>query len=333
MGKVVTSEGLSAFIETGTPTETIAAAQRVKPNGAAPALELVTTQPPADAPEQKAAPESKDDPNEGLEADDADLAERAKRRINAKHRAMKQAEAVADKARADVLEAERFAEAQFNERKLLENRLREIESKVAQPTPPVVQVTAEPDPKTYYDDQGQFKAFEYAKDLAKHAAEKAVADDRAKQAELARQAQDEAERAAFTQRMEAVAKEIPDWKAVVSASDVKLQNAVLDYMAHATYGAQLAYFLAKNPEIAEGLNKLSPLLAVAEAGALATQFVKKAESKATPAPTTEAPVRGAPAPIVPIRGEGTQINTDPSKMSYKELRAFERSRERAQATR
>ena len=94
MPKVVTSEGIKDFVDSkGTkPTEVFAREERKAP-GAAPPMEMKGNAPPADPPEMQ-APESKKEEakpvaDEGLEAEDHDLAERAKKRIGKKHYEMK----------------------------------------------------------------------------------------------------------------------------------------------------------------------------------------------------------------------------------------------------
>ena len=98
MAKVVTSEGLSTFVQTGTPTEVIVD-KRQGTAKSAPALQMDAQIAAADAPEAKIDDKTleiaSDEPKTedfGLEAEDHDLAERAKKRIGKKHYQMKLAE-------------------------------------------------------------------------------------------------------------------------------------------------------------------------------------------------------------------------------------------------
>jgi len=92
-------------------------------------------------------------------------------------------------------------------------------------------------------------------------------------------------------------------------------------------------------DFSEALVRAISLLAAIEAdfGSGATPDTRKLEdSLIKPSPAAKevpaasgaiATQRGAPAPITPLEGDGAAgIQTDPAKMSYKELRAYERAR-------
>jgi len=337
MAKVVTSEGLSTFVQTGTPTEVIVDKRQGTPKSA-PALQMDAQIAAADAPEAKTAETASETAAEtpknddlGLEPEDHDLAERAKKRIGKKHYQMKLAEESA-------AEAERFAETQFNERQLWQKRAEEAERKAAELTPKekAPPELMKPDPNTYVDDKGQFKSFEYAEALAEYSAKKAVADDRKIQAEQAAAAQAEAQKAQFKARIDAAVKKNPDWDEVVRASPTVLPFAALQYIQESEYGTDIAYFLAKNPEVAERIKNLHPIRAVAELGKIETSFEKPANAVAGKTVATDSTAtsrtvepKGAPPPITPISTSGSgSVNIDPAKMSYKELRAYERERNR-----
>jgi hypothetical protein len=336
MAKVVTSEGLTAFVQTGQATEIIAD-KRQKLEKSAPALEIVKTPQTTDLqgestekaqkePSKEAKPEVEDT---GLEAEDHDLADRAKKRINKKHYEMKQAEAAAAKARQEAEDSERFAEGLFNERELLRKRLDELEAKggTAKPDAPVVPTLTKPDPedKIYLDEKGQFDWRKFSDDNATYAAKKAIADDREEQTKRQRAEANARAEADFKKRIELASQKHPDWHDVVSKSPIVLPNECLQYIARSEYGTDIAYYLAKNPEVAERIRKLDPIEAVAEMGVLKTSFEKPAQKTAAPAEATSKTVErpGAPEPITPISTNGTgSITIDPAKMSFKELRAY-----------
>src|SRR5271154_6778264 len=130
MGKVMTNSGEGGLPELQTIPDHKAS------NGAAP-LEMKADTPAAPAPEEKADIPGEVKPDEGLEAGDKEFPERVQKRINAKHKAMKEAQEQAE-------EAERFAETQYNERKLAESRYADLEGQLkdlqakANPPAPVI---------------------------------------------------------------------------------------------------------------------------------------------------------------------------------------------------
>jgi hypothetical protein len=338
MAKVVTSEGLSDFVQTGKATEVIADQKRKLP-GAAPALEIVKTPGTTElSPESEPKEPPKEPPkveDTGLEPEDHDLAERAKKRIGKKHYEKVMAEKAAAEARAAAEESDRFAENLFNEREewkrkaeALEREANELKAKTAPKAPESKEPNPE-DPK-YKDAKGEFDWLQFSRDNAAYAAKKAVEDERISREEEARAKAKAESDAKLKARIEAAGKKYADWSQMVEKSPIMLQNECLQFIARSEYGTDIAYFLAKNPEVAEKIRVLDPYVAIAELGILSDQFRKPAH-KASPeeaaAKTVERP--GAPAPITPIstNGQGS-INVDPAKMSYKELRAYERERAR-----
>ena len=322
MGKVVTSQGLQAFAESG-KFETIANAVR-EAKADAPPLEVVKP------------PEAVDiDPNEDKEVygdvDEETKAEvsKAKRFDNLmrkKHREMKQADAAAKLAREEAQEADRLAESQFNRARLAEQRLAEVEKQLeGQKAKPVVPEAKEPnesDPE--YTENGQFNWRKFTRAQAEFAAKQAVAEYTTQQEQTRKAAEMAAIEAQAKVRIDAAKQAHPDYQAVLEKADVKTHNAVLQYLTTSEHIGEVSYYLAKNPEYVERINKLNPLKAIAEIGRLELTL-EKPEPKAESAPS-----KVIPAPISPLSSQpGVNVNTDPSRMSYKELRAFERSRQKA----
>jgi hypothetical protein len=190
---------------------------------------------------------------------------------------------------------------------------------------------AKPDPEKYYDDKRNFRAFEYAEALAAWSARQAVDEDRQRQAEAARSAEASAAQALAKSRIDEAAKKYPDFVEVTTRADVKTHNAVLQYLTASEHIGDVIYYLATNPDFVERINKLNPLKAIAEIGKLELTFEKPATASTASAATPPAKVvTGAPAPIKPLSSAATaNINVDPANMSFKELRAYERSRQRS----
>lgn len=88
---------------------------------------------------------------------------------------------------------------------------------------------------------------------------------------------------------------LPDYNDVVGSSEVRILDHVQDAVMESERGPELVYQMAKNPALADQLNKMSPSRAALELGRLEASLetpVAKSASK-------------APAPITPIVPGGT----------------------------
>ncbi len=350
MGKVVTSEGLTEFVQSGKFTS-VQNHNKKDGTGGAPKLESVPNTPTldvksADAQNQTDARSGSivGDPAKQARADD-DLTEdekalpekaqkeiqRSKRAVNAKHKEMMDAREAAES-------ADRLAEQQYNERRLAEQRAdaaearaRELEAKNAPKEPEF----KEPTRADFTDANGQIDWDKYTDAKADYRAELKI------RAERQRLADERAEAAKQTrvQEMRANADEVrkshPDFDKVMndlaSRGEDKVPRFVLDFIEESKHSAEVAYHLATNPEVRERISGMTPRMGTAELGVIQAALVKPPSQAASSAAQSVTPVRsngGAPAPITPLDGEGSAgINTDPSKMSYKELRAYHKAKE------
>src|SRR6266581_1309194 len=169
MAKVVTSQGIQAFVQSG-KFETVKNDPPPKKQADAPPLEVKDKPPIADVKTDDTKTEAKkpvthDAPPEDLDDDDdtrADMErdERLRDRIakknatiNRKHKEMREAREAAE-------EAERFAENQYHRAMLAEQRAtaheRELAELRAKSTPAAEKKedAKKPDPKEFYDDKG-----------------------------------------------------------------------------------------------------------------------------------------------------------------------------------
>jgi hypothetical protein len=346
MGKVVTSEGLTEFVQSRKFTK-VENHNRANGTGGAPPLETVKGTPtldvkpleankPADKPAEVAKPaeteEALTDEEKALPEKAQKEIQRSKRAVNQKHKDMMEAKEAAES-------ADRLAEQQYNERRLAEQRAdaaearaRELEAKVNPPKPEA----KEPEIKDYQDGKGNIDWVKFQKDTSKYAADQAIKDYQKTQtdhqAAVEREARIEVMKASAVKARESH----PDFDQVMNAvKDTeadRVPNFVLSFIEESENSAEVAYHLAKNPEVSQRIAKMKPILGIAELGKLEVSLVKPpSEAANAPAAKSVTPVRlngGAPAPITPLDGEGSAgINTDPSKMSYKELRAYHRSKE------
>jgi hypothetical protein len=349
MGKVVTSAGLNEFVTSGTPTETIKSQPKQKPAAQAPPLEVKDDKPIKSVGEKtetalvtKAKPAAAEAPDEDLLDDEATRAEAEKSEtlreainrknatINRKHREMREAQEGRQ-------EAEEFAKTQWNEKRLAEERAERLERELselkAKAAPAVKAEKAKPDPKLFYDDKGQFKAFEYAEELAAYSASKAVEDDRKNQADERRKAEAAQAEAVARSRVQETIKKHPDFEQVMADSPLRTHNAVLEYLsAHEMIG-EISYYLAKHPDFVERINAMHPLRAIAEVGKLELTLKPADEPTKVEKPVDASAKRfanGAQSPPINTLNTAATVdtNTDPSKMTFKELRAYEAARRR-----
>jgi hypothetical protein len=332
MAKVVTGKGMQEFVETG-KHETIKD-REPKKEAEAPVLEAVKAAPVLEV--GKEAEKPADEADTGLEAEDNDLAERAQKRISKKHREMKQAEALAKRLQNELDDTENFSKSQFDRARMAEEKLTTLERELADlrkgQAPTKVETKGKPvhtDAK-YYDDKGQFKAFEYAEDLAGYSAAEAVANDRKEQSEAQKKAREAELLQAFSARLEKAREKYSDFKQVVGADETPVPNYVQNFMVKSQFGGDLGYWFAKNPTETARIFALPPDEALAEIGEVQAQWKKK-DDKKEEEPSNVVPIipkAGAPAPIKPLQGGSGVINVDPAKMDFKQLRAYEAERRR-----
>lgn len=129
----------------------------------------------------------------------------------------------------------------------------------------------------------------------------------------------------WRERATAAAKEIPDFDAVLSASDVVLSDAAMAACQDSDLSAKLLYHIAKNAAVADRLNEMSPTAAAREVGRIEAELLR-AEKTAKPEPEEEAetiqpdpPKRSkAPAPPTPV-GQGRSTQTKLADMSMDEF--------------
>lgn len=323
MGKVITSKGLNEFVEKGTVTH-VPDHKPQKP-----------IEKPPEAPKAEAAPvepvEAKSPPEAPKEDDETVpvLSEDSRKYVNKQHRLRKEAEEQAQ-------DAERFAKDQYQRAVLAEQRAEQLskdleEHRKPAPKEPELVEPKEDDPQ--WLENGQFNWRKFTKAQADYAAKKAITDFQKTQADERAQANRVEHETKIRASAEAARKEFSDFDAVMeSAKGTEadlVPQFVLNYIYESDHSALLAYHLAKNPEESQRIAKLTPIRGLAELGKLEDKLTAQPPKEVIPEPKLEVvPERtGAPPPITPIatNASGT-VNTDPARMSYKELRAFERAR-------
>jgi hypothetical protein len=121
----------------------------------------------------------------------------------------------------------------------------------------------------------------------------------------------------WDERQGAARTAMPDYDEVVGGSDTPVAQHVIDAILESENGPGLVYHLAKNPDVAERLNGMSPLAAARELGKLEASLQKAATAGqgSAAAPQQQAKeVSKAPAPVKPL-GQGRATPVDLSKSS------------------
>lgn len=156
------------------------------------------------------------------------------------------------------------------------------------------------------EDFDDYEAYLEAKNLR-------LVENRLKEAEKERRANSakftaEQQQREFNSKLESVLttgrSKYSDFNAVVEgATDVPMSKTVVEAIVEADNGADLVYYFAKNPEVAEKLSEMSATLAAIEIGKLAASLEAQAKPKKA---------SSAPAPITPATGKTPSNSTLPS---------------------
>jgi hypothetical protein len=322
MSKVITSAGLNEFIESGKT-------ENMKP-----------PEPPKE-PEQVTA---KEEPKEVPVEADGDLMpeetlEQARAKIAKKHRELKAEKALRQRMQEERDENERLAESQYNQRRLVETErdklARELEELKlrAQPVqaPPEIKPPDKEDAK-FRNEKGEFQWDKFTDAQAEYRVEEFKRQQK--------EQQQAAERAALEvkvrERMEVTKAKYPDFEEAVQARDEQdIPPYVMQFLMESEQVGELTYYFAKNREELTKILKLPPITALARLGKVEARFEtasqspkveEKVEPKVEPV-KVETRTSTAPPPITPISSQGAgTVTIDPSRMDFKQLRAFEREK-------
>lgn len=169
-----------------------------------------------------------------------------------------------------------------------------------------------PDKFTTYDD--------YVEALAEWKADQKI-DQRLteREAKAAKQQQAQALATNWEQRQAAARAAMPDYDAVVGGSDAPIAPHVAEAIQDSEHGPALAYHLAKNPDVLDRLNNLSPRAADRELGRLEERLSSKpANQSAAGAEDASARTTQAPKPAAVNTAQGRSTAVDPSKMTVEQ---------------
>lgn len=113
-------------------------------------------------------------------------------------------------------------------------------------------------------------------------------------------------------KQEQARKSIPDYDEVLGEAETVVAPHVTDAILTSDRGPEVAYHLAKNPALAEKLNRLNPIAAAREIGRIEAALEKSSLGTPRPAP---------PPPARTTRSSAT-LSGDPAKMDHEQYRAM-----------
>ena len=327
MGKVITSGGLNEFIEKGTVLNV--PDHKPTPKGEAAALEVKPPETVVNVGEKvdKAPLEVDKALEKAIETEEPvpTLSEDSRKYVNKQHRLRKEAQEEAEL-------SENLAREQFNRAVLAEERAKTLESELSELKKPKEGPKAE---------ELKFPlAAEFVKDnvFDQDAYQKAVSEyNKAQTQKILDEERQTREMAQAIERVNSswdesrkIHSDFDDvrGKAEGTPADM-LPQFVLNYIVKdSDKPGEISYFLWTHPEESQRIAKLPPIRAIAELGKLEEKLAKAPETPKAPDAEAKPPERpGAPPPITPLSttGSGT-TNTDPAKMSFAELRRYEKEK-------
>ena len=179
-------------------------------------------------------------------------------------------------AEVDALIQKRLLKEERRVHRRIEQQMREAQQQQVRQQPIVREA--------FQDDEAYLKA--QIKQLAEQEADKIVAE---------RQARQEAERRieSIQQKVEKAAERYPDFQAVVSNPTLPINEVMVEFIAESDQGAEVAYFLGKNPGKAYEISQMSPVRAGRELAKIEADLASR-----------PARVSRAPEPINPVGNRG-----------------------------
>ena len=254
----------------------------------------------------------------------AELTQKMQKAIGKKHREKK--------------EAEEFAAAQYNERRLAEQRAADLERQLNEAKPKA----QEKAPETERPARQNFETDDaYIEALAGWKADQKLAEKQAADAQAAAERRQQEIADAAKARLKRAAELVPDFEEVFNDMEIGVPNVVAGYMQRSEMFAEIGYYFAKNPDVLLSLSKLDPadqLVTVGKIEGRLKPFGKEAKpneepkdaEKASDAPNGKKPSdltgfspssskarRDAPV-IKPLKSEGAAVEPDPSDMDIRE---------------
>ena len=279
----------------------------------------------AKAAEKTAAEDEEEDENGLTAAQRAELSAKMLKAIGKKHRQLK--------------EAEEFAAAQYNEKRLIEQRAAELERQLQEAkgatAKPEEKPAAKPERKDFSDDVAYVEAltdWKVAEQMKKIQADQEKAAAERAHAEMI---------AAAKARIDRARELVPDFAETVESVDQVVPPAVGGYMQQSEMFAELGYYFAKNPAELERIAKMAPAMQLVTIGKIEATLSPfsaiadgksdakpaKTEPDAKPAKATASddtapqPSKARTVPVItPLSSSGVaQVGKDEAEMNPREL--------------
>lgn len=147
--------------------------------------------------------------------------------------------------------------------------------------------------------QEQFETYdEYLRALTRHEIRTEMAQERQK---LTGEMESRELHGGFEKRVEAVREKHTDFDEVAYSNDHQVSPTMRDAIFNTPDGAEIAYWLGKNPEESNRIARLSPNHQILELGRISNRLAAP-----PPAPPPR-PASAAPAPITPVKAGGKAV--------------------------
>ena len=150
-----------------------------------------------------------------------------------------------------------------------------------------------------------------------------LAEQRAAEKLAERQRQQEVERRSesFIEKAEKAQERYPDFQLVVGNPNLTINEEMAEFIADSDVGADVAYFLGKNPTKAAEIARMSPVKAARELNRIETDLASRPQAR----------VSKAPEPITPVGNRG-RASTSSTPSDEDDIETWMR-KERARMTR
>jgi hypothetical protein len=168
--------------------------------------------------------------------------------------------------------------------------------------PKSAEIGPEPQPAQFND------VGEYAKALKDWAADNAIRERAAAEAQEQARKADETKIATWNERQTAIRAEMPDYDEVIAAATtLTVSDQLKEAIIESDVGPAILYHLATHPEENAAIAALTVGQMLKRIGRLEVSLSKAAETAETKPTTPIAHVSKAPAPITPLRGASSPV--------------------------
>jgi len=232
-----------------------------------------------------------------------------------------------------IKEAEEFATAQYNDRRMAEQRAQELERELQALRKPAVrpEVATKPERANFQTEEAYHEA------LVDFRVKETLARERQEEAQRRADAEQQQVVAAASERLRVAAEIVPDFNEVTD-KELNVPGHIAAYMQRSPLFAELGYHFGKHPEVLADLRKLPPAEALVELGVIKSTLRPFSESQSekvtngstepsasngvTPSTQTgqvPSKPRGTAPVITPLPAGGTsQVEKDSKDMNIRE---------------